>query len=863
MIKKEKLKEIGYLLNKFQERNLDFGELPKCSFLLGAGCSKSSDIPTGWEIIEKLRKLWYLNNYTNCLEYKKGDFEINEDNFKEIEDDFQVKYLEQETLLKEKAKKSFKKLSENSPSYLENIIKSSDDEKLVENIFDDLLYGFWFETYSENPRERQKLIEYLIDLKEPSGAYLLFSHLIANHKITNVFTTNFDDLIYDSLIRYTEVKPKVYSHNEVAKYINTHSLRPNIIKLHGDFLFENIKNTKPETSLLWANMENKFQEALKSFDLIVVGYNGADDSVMNSLDKLKENHFGLIWCGQDAKKLNWRVTEFINNTPNSFFVEIKSFEYLVFELYNLFKEINIPDFISNAKKKEKEIFDYISDYKTDLNEDITIDSKEKETINNTLEIVLDRNSFFKIAELSTDDQFQYIQKLRIDGISRTLKNIHSHISWEKAKNLYGELDKDGFFQNKLREATIQHTSNALSNLKKIDFERTKAIFDSLDNSVIQRKIEEASPEDLYSGINELKAISPSKIEKILSERVLITDTVDLDKQDLRRITYSLKTISKEQGIELLISKSDDILTKLNSEELKEVVLFFDTISDLFFKECKTLFESLDGEQLKAKIEKQDLSLLSITLRVFNQLNKDKTKQIVSQLDKNQLVSRLNDTNLLALKSILFTLKDVDFKLTRKLFDLVSDDELIKKFKQAEILNIAESSEYLAKIDNHRIKNIVQKFDSQDLTNKINNESFSYQQFGNAMSKLIIYDYDNICLGARNADTERLSDIISSSLNKTGEQVFLHFVPTYFKVDRELFSRIIQKANQEYIDNILKWSKIDLYTVNLPYLKRIFDTNNMEKESEYVAYVIANNQERFNKKKRKNSRGSTRHNKKYT
>ena len=158
MIKKEKLKEIGYLLNKFQERNLDFGELPKCSFLLGAGCSKSSDIPTGWEIIEKLRKLWYLNNYTNCLEYKKGDFEINEDNFKEIEDDFQVKYLEQETLLKEKAKKSFKKLSENSTSYLENIIKSSDDEKLVENIFDDLLYGFWFETYSENPRERQKLL---------------------------------------------------------------------------------------------------------------------------------------------------------------------------------------------------------------------------------------------------------------------------------------------------------------------------------------------------------------------------------------------------------------------------------------------------------------------------------------------------------------------------------------------------------------------------------------------------------------------------------------------------------------------------------------------------------------------------------
>ncbi|MEE4285493.1 MAG: SIR2 family protein [Mariniphaga sp.] len=851
MIKKEKIKEIGFLLNKFQERNLDYARLPKCSFFLGAGCSKSSGILTSWEIIEKLRKLWYLNNFTNCMEFKISDFEINESSFKEIEDDFQVKYLEQETTLKKRVKNALTDFRKNPPVYLKMYLETAKDNEIIENIFNDLLYGFWFETYSENPRERQKLIEYLIDLKEPSGAYLLFSHLIANSKITNIFTTNFDDLLYDSLIRYTDIKPKVYSHNEVAQFINTYSSRPNIIKLHGDFLFENIKNTKPETSLLWSNMENKFQEALKSFDLIVVGYNGADDSIMNTLAKLKEIHYGLLWCGQNADSLNWRVTEFINNTPNSYFIEIKSFEFLVFELYNLFKtEINIPDFISNAEKKEKEIFDFISDFKSDLNEDLSLDISDKENINNTLEIVLDRNSFFKVAELSTDEQFQFIQKLRIDGISRTLKNIYSHISWENAQELYKELDENGFFQRKLKEASIQHASNALSNLKKIDFERTKAILDSIDNSVIQKKIEEASPEDLYSGINELKAISPLKIEKILTERNFLPTKIDFEKQDLRHITYTLKTVSRDQGIDLLISRSDDLLEKLNSEEIKEIVLFFDTISDLYYKECRTLFESLDSEKLRTKIEKQDLSLLSITIRVFNQINKELTKVIVSQLDNNQLVSRLNETNLLSLKSILFTLKDVDLKLAKKLFDLVSDEELYKKFNHAELLNIAESAEYLAKIDTYRIKRIIHRFNSQTLTAKINNENFSYQQFGNAMSKLIVFDFDNICKSARDANSDRLSDLISSTLNKTGEQVFLHFVPTYFKVDRELFSKIIQKASQEYIDNILKWSKIDLYTVNLPYLKRIFDNNNMKKESEFVSYIISNNQERFNKKIRK-------------
>ena len=184
----------------------------------------------------------------------------------------------------------------------------------------------------------------------------MFSHLISNGKITNVFTTNFDDLIYDSLIRYTETKPKIYSHNEVAQYINTLSKRPNIIKLHGDFLFENIKNTKPETGLLWSNMESKLEECLKSFDLVVVGYNGADDSVMNALAKLKTKDYGLLWCGRNPENLNWRVKELINQTNNSYFIQIESFELLSMKLFEVYKdEIDYPDFRSNAERKEKEV----------------------------------------------------------------------------------------------------------------------------------------------------------------------------------------------------------------------------------------------------------------------------------------------------------------------------------------------------------------------------------------------------------------------------------------------------------------------------------------------------------------------------
>ena len=70
---------------------------------------------------------------------------------------------------------------------------------------------------------------------------------------------------------------------------------------------------------------------------------------------------------------------------------------------------------------------------------------------------------------------------------------------------------------------------------------------------------------------------------------------------------------------------------------------------------------------------------------------------------------------------------------------------------------------------------------------------------------------------------------------------------------DLDANIIKESPQDYIDSILKWPKIDLYTVNLPYLNRVFIENKMDKEKEYVDYIISKNQARFRKKKTRNKK----------
>ena len=208
---------------------------------------------------------------------------------------------------------------------------------------------------------------------------------MSNKKVHNVFTTNFDDLIYEAIVAYTETKARVYSHNEVVKYLSIGSRKPNIIKLHGDYLYENIKNIAQETFELETNMKVKFKETLNHLDLIVIGYGGADKSIMSQLEELKKDRaFGIIWCGLDETKLHWRVINLINNTKNSYFVKIENFSSLVFQLWKT-SDIEPLNIVERAERKQEEINKYLDDFNRSIKQTTSIGKEDKELLDKRIE----------------------------------------------------------------------------------------------------------------------------------------------------------------------------------------------------------------------------------------------------------------------------------------------------------------------------------------------------------------------------------------------------------------------------------------------------------------------------------------------
>lgn len=385
-INAEKIRSFKYLINKIEEKHPTFKDKPKCALLIGAGCSFKSKVPLGGGIIDICQRLSFLKNETTGTSalvkkfFETGDAEpVNEyiaNN--NLADDLANYIANKQLLLKQRILNEkdieIKKLKE--------FVCDFDWEAYEALVVEDGGYGFWMDELDNDPRERQRLIEALIDKKEPSGAYILLAYMIERGVFTNILTTNFDDFINDALSYYTDTKCRFYADDELSQYISVYSSKPNIIKLHGDYRFVNIKNTGEETMRLSKNLELKMGELLQNFSIIVVGYNGADHSIMNALNRIKQNNkYELIWCGLDPEQVHWRVAHLINCNDNSFFIKIEGFDELMGQLYPHFsKESKPQNLLTKAEVRQKQVDAILQQYAREF-EESAVSDKEKEEFN--------------------------------------------------------------------------------------------------------------------------------------------------------------------------------------------------------------------------------------------------------------------------------------------------------------------------------------------------------------------------------------------------------------------------------------------------------------------------------------------------
>lgn len=297
------------LLKDSHERNSSI----HCGFILGSGASVKSRIPSGSELSKK----WY--------DEIKEDTEKNEFNF----------WLKEKTIDEKNLAESYTKI--------------------------------FAKRFEADFRAGYEELQRYMDKAEPSIGYSFLAQFLSKTSHKFIITTNFDTMVEDALFGLKEAKPLVLGHELLSKYINpTSPTRPTIIKIHRDFLLDPY-NTDDEIKELDAQWQESLKPLLKEHSMIVIGYGGNDDSLMNYLNNI-EDRKPIYWCFRGNKsKLSSKITSIL--TEKDFIVEIQGFDKFMLLLNDKLnlgtiidkEDINNSPIVKNALK-------YADKYKKQLEE---------------------------------------------------------------------------------------------------------------------------------------------------------------------------------------------------------------------------------------------------------------------------------------------------------------------------------------------------------------------------------------------------------------------------------------------------------------------------------------------------------------
>ena len=168
-----------------------------------------------------------------------------------------------------------------------------------------------------------------------------------------VITTNFDPMVEDALAICGEQHPQIIPHEDLAKLIDKNPDKPVIIKVHRDLLYQPM-NTAESMSQLDEKWKNPLTNILTRYTPIVIGYAGADHTLMSLLESLTQSG--------DLKKIYWvnpkiddRVEELLLSTDEESQWIQEGFGSAMFKLHLEFSGNNIfipePQNVEEVLKK--------------------------------------------------------------------------------------------------------------------------------------------------------------------------------------------------------------------------------------------------------------------------------------------------------------------------------------------------------------------------------------------------------------------------------------------------------------------------------------------------------------------------------
>ena len=213
-------------------------------------------------------------------------------------------------------------------------------------------YAQLFEAAYPAESDRRRILDGKLAGAKPSYGHMALATLMHSGLTRMVWTTNFDTLVADACAKVFDTTSALTTidldSTELAQQTITNERWPIEVKLHGDFRSRRLKNTDDELRQQDSLLRRTLIDSCRGYGLVVCGYSGRDDSVMDALEEAAAlpGAFpaGLFWLhrGDDAPlpRVKQLLELGVANDIDVVLVPVESFDEVLRDLIHLSKDID-------------------------------------------------------------------------------------------------------------------------------------------------------------------------------------------------------------------------------------------------------------------------------------------------------------------------------------------------------------------------------------------------------------------------------------------------------------------------------------------------------------------------------------------
>lgn len=226
-------------------------------------------------------------------------------------------------------------------------------------------YSALFEATYPQEQDRRSYIDQMIRGMKPTQGHLALAALLMARHTNIVWTTNFDPLLADACARLFETTSALNTASldgsVLAGEFISEQQWPVEIKLHGDFRSRRLKNTAEELRHQDARFRQQLIDACRRFGLVVAGYSGRDELVMEALKSAlaEPGGFpnGLFWLQRgDAPVLDAVNALLARATAQGVecgIVRIENFDETMIDLLRLLPDIDVAQLRAEGQDRRR------------------------------------------------------------------------------------------------------------------------------------------------------------------------------------------------------------------------------------------------------------------------------------------------------------------------------------------------------------------------------------------------------------------------------------------------------------------------------------------------------------------------------